>query len=505
MPIPSLLLAATVLTVSAGIADPPATSLTIYSSADPAGFDPTRYVAQQRNGFTPNAAWQVPGFGVVKQLRTFALESGRNTVSFTDVAAFLDPTTVGFSDLTDPSTSVLEQSFQFDLVSPSKLLETYLDRPIRAVVPMGDSSRVLEGVLLSAVQDRLVIQTDEGLEMVDAKGTQISLTELPDGFLTRPTLVWDLLANKGGEHQIRTTYQTAGLTWRADYNLVLNPEDTKADLTAWVTLLNLSGVAYPDTQLKLVAGDVQRIQPKSNRSTGRMQRGGGMEMMAADAGFEEQAFFEYHLYTLPRRTDVASNSTQQLTLFPSVSGADITKELVFEPTGSIRSFRREPYTNEGFVSSGSKKIGVFIAFKNTRENRLGMPLPKGRIRAYKQDPNDGTLEFIGEDLIDHTPRNETVRIKLGDSFDVVGERKVVDFWIDKARKTMSETVEIEVRNQKKAVQTVVVREHLYRWKSWEIPQRNNAFEKVGSNTIEWQLKIAPEGTEKIRYEVVYTW
>ena len=503
MPI-SNLLAAVVLSAGTGAADPPATSLTIYSSADPAGFDPTRYVAQQRNGFTPNAAWQVPGFGVVKQLRTFELDSGRNTVSFTDVAAFLDPTTVGFTDLTDPDTSVLEQSFQFDLVSPSKLLEKYLDRSIWVLTSMGDTSRRVEGVLLSATQGRLVIKTAQGIEIVDADSAQIGLTSLPDGFLTRPTLVWDLIAGKGGEHQIRTTYQTAGLTWRADYNLVLNADDTKADLTAWVTLLNLSGVAYPDTQLKLVAGDVQRIQPKSNRPPGRMQRNGGMEMMAADAGFEEQAFFEYHLYTLPRRTDVASNSTQQLTLFPSISGADITKELVYEPTIAT-GFGSEPYMNQGFVPSGPGKIGVFVAFKNTKKNRLGMPLPKGRIRAYKQDPNDGTLEFIGEDLIDHTPRNETVRIKLGNSFDVVGERKVVGFKLDKARKTMSETVEIEVRNQKKAVQTVVVREHLYRWKNWEITERNEAFEKLDSNTVEWRLKIAPEGTGKIRYEVVYTW
>ena len=504
MSIASLLIA-TFVTASTGLSEPPATSLTIYSSADPAGFDPTRYVAQQRNGFTPNAAWQVPGFGVVKQLRSFDLKSGRNTVSFTDVAAFLDPTTVGFTDLTDPRTSVLEQSFQFDLVSPSKLLEKYLDREIRALVPMGDTSRSVEGVLLSSTQGRLVIKTSKGIEIVDAEGTQISLTELPDGFLTRPTLVWDLLAGQGGEHQIRTTYQTAGLTWRADYNLVINADDTKADLTAWVTLLNLSGAAYPDTQLKLVAGDVQRVQPRGVATYGApSMRGGGAMEMAADKGFEEESFFEYHLYTLPRRTNVASNSTQQLTLFPSVSGANITKELVYEPTMAM-GIGREPYTNRNFVPMSGKDIGAFVSFKNTEKNRLGMPLPQGRIRAYKQDPKDGTLEFIGEDLIEHTPRNETIRIKLGDAFDVVGERKVVDFTMDKGRKTMTETVEIEVRNQKKVVETVVVREHLYRWKTWEITERNEAFEKLDSDTVEWRLKIAPEGTGKIRYKVVYTW
>lgn len=492
-------------TAAANLEQTPEVSITIYSSADPAGFDPQRYVAQQRNGFDPSAAWQVPGFGVVKQRRAFEFEPGRNTVSFTDVAAFLDPTTVGFTDLTDSKTSILEQAFQFDLVSPSKLLERYLDRPIKAVVPAGDRDRVLEGTLLSSNQGRLVVRTADGLEIVDASSAQISLSELPEGFLTRPTLVWDLLASTGGEHEIRTTYQTAGLTWRADYNLVLNEDDTAADLTAWVTLLNLSGISYPDAQLKLVAGDVQRIAPKRNVLAGY---GGGRRspMMEADtfAGFEEQSFFEYHLYTLPRPTTVANNSSQQLALFPPVQGAKISKELLYQPTRAA-GFGREPYLDRNFVMSGSNDVGVYVSFKNAEDNRLGMPLPKGRIRAYKQDPKDGTLEFIGEDLIDHTPRNETVRIKLGDAFDVVGERGITDFKVDSVRRTMSETIEIEVRNQKKTVADVVVREHLYRWRNWEIVERNLPFRKVDANTVEWRLEIAPESAGVVRYRVDYSW
>lgn len=507
MSIPALI-ASTVLAANAsplGLEESPKVSITIYSSADPAGFDPQRYVAQQRNGFDPTAAWQVPGFGVVKQLRTFTLEPGRNSVSFTDVAAFLDPTTVGFTDLTDADTSILEQSFQFDLVSPSKLLEKYLDRPIKAIVPSGDRDRVVEGVLLSANQGRLVVRTDAGLEIVDGSSAQISLQELPEGFLTRPTLVWDLLTAKGGEHEIRTTYQTAGLTWRADYNLVLNGDDTEADLTAWVTLLNLSGITYPDARLKLVAGDVQRVQPRTSPIGGGMRRAEtSVRDQAFGKGFEEQSFFEYHLYTLPRTTTIANNASQQLSLFPTVQNASISKELVYQPTGPIR-FGSEPYTNRDFVPYGANDIGVFISFKNTEENRLGMPLPKGRIRAYKQDPRDGTLEFIGEDMIDHTPRNETVRIKLGDAFDVVGERKRMDFSVDKKAKRMSETIEIEIRNQKKTIATVVVRENLYRWKNWKIAERNLPFKKINSNTVEWELEIAPEATSRIRYKVDYSW
>lgn len=479
------------------------TSVTIYSSADPGGFDPQRFIDQQRNGNNSSYAWQVPGFGVVRQTREFELTNGLNEVSFTDVAAFLDPTTVGFKDLTDAKTSVLEQAFKFDLVSPSKLLEKFLDQPIKVTINEGDQSRTISGELLSSTQGKLVIRTATGLEMIDANDARVSLGELPEGFLTKPTLVWLLTAGKAGKHEIQSTYQTAGITWRADYNLVLNDDDTAADLTAWVTLLNLSGIAYPDATLKLVAGDVQRIEPRGYVG-GRSMRGGEMMMADSKQGFEEKSFFEYHLYTLPRKTTIANNSTQQLTLFPAVSGVKVSKELLYDPT-SARGWNNEPYMNPGFVPSGSDKIGVFVAFKNDKKNRLGVPLPKGRIRAYKQDSADGSLEFVGEDLIDHTPRNETVRIKLGNSFDVVGERKVVDFKIDKARKTMTETIELQVRNQKDVIQNVVVREHLYRWRNWEMTERNLPFEKIDANTIEWRLPIAPEGKKTIRYTVRYTW
>ncbi|MDB4775564.1 DUF4139 domain-containing protein [bacterium] len=509
--IPRLLACSLILCASTGANASPrpvaeedsGTSVTVYSSADPGGFDPQRFIDQQRNGNNPSASWQVPGFGMVRQTREFELKKGLNEVSFTDVAAFLDPTTVGFKDLTDPKTSVLEQAFKFDLVSPSKLLEKFLDKPITVTIPEGDQTRTISGELLSSNQGKLVIRTATGLEMIDAADARVSLGDLPEGFLTKPTLVWLLDAGTAGTHEIQSTYQTAGITWRADYNLVLNDDDTAADLTAWVTLLNLSGIAYPDAKLKLVAGDVQKIQ------SAPYMRSRGVEMMAdgrvgGAGGFEEKSLFEYHLYTLPRKTTIASNSTQQLTLFPAVSGVKISKELLYDPTSAM-GWNREPYMNPGFVPGGSDKIGVFISFQNDEKNRLGVPLPKGRIRAYKQDSADGSLEFVGEDLIDHTPRNETVRIKLGNSFDVVGERKVVDFKIDKARKTMSETIELQVRNQKDTIQSIVVREHLYRWRNWEMTERNLAFKKIDANTIEWKVDIAPEGEKTIRYTVRYTW
>ncbi|MCH2161411.1 MAG: DUF4139 domain-containing protein [Phycisphaerales bacterium] len=478
------------------------TSLTVYSDADPASFDPLQFVDRQRNHGQPVFAFDVPGFGVVKQVREIEMKAGRNEIAFSNVAQFLDPTTVSFTDLTDPRTRVLEQTFKFDLVSPSKLMERYLDKNVNVVVPDGEGTRAISGVLLSSSQGRMVLKTDQGIEILPAADARVRLDDLPGGFLTKPTLLWLLDAKRDGKHSIRTTYQTGGLSWRADYNLVLNADDTAADLNAWVTLLNLSGMSFPDTNLKLVAGDVQRVQPR--RPVKMVERMYAEDTLGAGAGFEEKAFFEYHLYTLPRKTTIDSNSTQQLTLFPATNGMKIEKELVYEPSRSI-GWGRQPHMDPNFIVGGEAKIGVFIAFENTKDNRLGVPLPAGKIRTYKEDPADGTLEFIGEDLIDHTPRNETVRIKLGNAFDVVGERTRTNFTIEKGRKTMTESFKIEIRNQKDKAQSVTVREHLYRWNTWNITERNLPFKKINSNTVEWSVDVPPEGSKTITYTVVYTW
>ena len=339
------------------------------------------------------------------------------------------------------------------------------------------------------------------MRIVPVEGSQVSLPELPGGLLTKPALLWKLQAGKGGEHRIRATYQTAGMTWRSDYNLVLGADDASADLTAWVSLMNLSGISFDNARLKLVAGDVQRVQPQPPMMRGRM-----VPAMAdsAAAGFEEQAFFEYHLYTLPRRTDLPANSTQQLTLFPPVSGFEVEKELLYAPTLGMGGWG-QPMTERGVAPSGESKASVFVSFVNKASNRLGMPLPAGKVRVFKQDPKDGTLEFIGEDMIDHTPRNETVRLRLGEAFDVVGERKVVDFSIDTARKAMSETIEIEIRNQKEAAQRVIVRERLYRWRNWKIAESTPEFRKLDASTVEWTVEVPAEGRRTIRYRVDYSW
>jgi hypothetical protein len=489
------------MAATATAAAPPRTSVTVYSSADPAGFDPQRFVVQQRRGQDPAFAWGVPGFGVVKTERTIVLEAGRNEVNITDVAEFIDPTTVGFLDLTDPATTVLEQGFRFDLVSPAKLLERYLDSEIVVVREGPQRIEEIRGTLLSASAGQLVLRNGDGVRIVPLEGSQVALPSLPGGLLTKPALAWSLQAASGGEHRVRVSYQTGGMTWRSDYNLVLGADETTADLNAWVSLMNLSGIGFEEVRLKLVAGDVQRVQA---RRPAPMARGMVMAMADAEMGFEQQSFFEYHLYTLPRPATLPANSTQQLALFPPVSGIAVRKELLYAPTLAYGDFGR-PMIEADLVPGDARKVSVFLILRNAADNRLGMPLPAGKVRVSKQDPADGTLEFIGEDLIGHTPRNETIRLRLGDSFDVVGERKVVDFSVDNARRFMSETIEIELRNQKAVPQEVVVRERLYRWRNAKVVESTPPQRKISANELEWTLDIPAEGVGRVRYRVEYTW
>lgn len=501
----AIALALATITPVWGQAEDEGPSVTVYSSADPAGFDPQRFIAQQRQGYDPNYAWQVPGFGVVKELRKLTLKEGMNELRFTDVAEFIDPTTVSFTDMSSDATTVLEQNFEFDLVSPEKLMEKYIDRKVSAAIPMGDSVSTVEGTLLSANQGRLVLQTADGVRIVNGGNANISLGELPGGLITRPTLVWKVAADEGGEHAIRTTYQTDGITWRSDYNMILNPEDTKADIGAWVTLLNLSGAAFENARLKLIAGDVQRIQQqdmlKAQVSFSMSPRRGGAE------AFQEKSFFEYHLYTLPRRTDIKANATQQITLFPTARDVNVEKILVYYglPMAAYWRFTAEAQTDRNLGNQSNPKVDVYIRFANEEKNNMGMPLPKGKVRVYKRDDADGTLEFIGEDLIDHTPRDEKVLIKLGQAFDVVGERKQTDFKVDTGRRMMDDSYMIQLRNHKDVPQKVIIKENLFRWTMWEITKHSDPFEKVDARTIHFEVMVPARGEKTVTYTAHYTW
>jgi len=315
-------------------------------------------------------------FGLVKDTRTVDLAEGRSTVSVADVAALIDPTSVHFKSITDPAgVGILEQNYQFDLVDRQKLMEKYLGREITIVRynQEGDVAETQRGTLLAAEGGRPGV-VKVGDDIVLSPTGSVILPRLPEGLIIKPTLVWDVAAEKGGEHQVELSYITGGLTWQADYVAVINKDDTMADVNAWVTLTNTSGARYPDARLKLIAGDVRRVEePQMLKMARQVEMAGAL---ATDiGGFEEKAFFEYHLYSLQRPTTIAENETKQVTLLGAPDVA-ITKVYIFDPTVAPASGGRMP---QGDV----RKVQVKIEIENSEEQGLGMALPKGKVRVYK--------------------------------------------------------------------------------------------------------------------------
>ena len=472
-------------------------ALTIYSSAQPGAIRPEQY----RNG------GRVPGYAVVRHLRTLELEHGTNTVRFADVAALIDPTTVSFESLTDPrGTRVIEQNFQFDLVNTQKLLQKYIDRTISVDQVRGNGVETFRGTLLSTAGG-LVLRREDGSVQLLPHNAGVRLPKLPGGLITRPTLVWDISAAHAGRQKTRVSYQTGGITWWADYNLAYsagaNANACKLDVGAWVSIVNRSGASYDQARLKLVAGDVQRAQLPAY-AVERLAAPAAL-MEAKNAGFAEKAFFEYHLYTLGRPTTLPDRSTKQIELFPVAHGVPCEKKLVYYGLApGWRGFRPSPITDRNYGVQTSKKVDVYLSFKNSKKNNMGMPLPAGRVRVSKAD-DDGALEFIGEDTIDHTPKDERVQIRLGSAFDVVGERKQLAFHVDTSRRTMSEEIEVRLRNHKDQPVTVDVKENLYRWVNWEITEKTHAYRKQDARTVVFPLRVPANGEQVLRYTVLYTW
>jgi hypothetical protein len=320
--------------------------------------------------------------------------------------------------------------------------------------------------------------------------------------------VWDVNAAKPGAQRTRVTYQTSGITWWADYNITFaegkNANSGVLDVNAWVSILNQSGATYPDAGLKLVAGDVQRAAPEPTYAM--RDRRAMMAAEVAQTGFAEKAFFEYHLYTLGRKTTLPDNSTKQIELFPPVSKVPADKVLVYYglPSG-FPSFFADPVVDRNLGTEMNKKVDVYLRFKNSKEAGLGMPLPAGRIRVNKLDPADQSLEFIGEDTIDHTPKDEQVLIKLGNAFDVVGERKQTDFKVDINKHTLEESIEVVLRNHKQEPVQVLVKENLFRWLNWQITQSSAKYEKVDARTVQFPVDVAKDGEATVRYTVRYSW
>jgi hypothetical protein len=421
--------------------------------------------------------------GLVKDVRETRLPTGLHETEFTDVAAQIDPTTVHLKSLTDPAgLRILEQNYEYDLLSSQKLMEKYVGRMVRLYNTDGT---YLEAKLLSTAGPVFEINGQIHL----GHNGRLVLPSLPENLVSKPTLVWLLRNALAGTQRVEASYLTGGITWKADYVMVLDPTDIKADLTGWVTIDNRSGATYGNAALKLVAGDVNRA-PEGRRNQRALEVAAkAASMQDATRDFTSEGFFEYHLYTLDGRTTVKDNQTKQLALM-SASDVPVLKQLIYY--GAQDYYR----TSYGMPMS-NQKVGVYLDIKNAKANRLGVPLPRGKVRVYKADAA-GSQQFVGEDWIDHTPTDERVKIKMGDAFDVVGERTQKEF-----RKIASGLYEVEweiaLRNHKKADQTVTVIEPVPG--DWQVLTSTHAWEKPEAHTLKFEVPVAKEGASKLTYRV----
>lgn len=470
---PAGLVCAYMLVAMATFADQPGIDLTVYNS----------------------------DLGVVRERREMELPVGQGTVVYTDVAARIDPTTVHFKSLSKPGDcQVLEQNFDYDLIDANALLRKYIDHSVRVHTADG---REISGTLASYDDARLVltgVSPTEPAVIIERSDNvrKIIGGELPGGLVTRPTLNWLIRCESGGRQLTELSYMTGGIRWSADYVLVYDGA-SKADLTGWVTLDNRSGKTYRDARLKLIAGEIHRAAPP--QFPGEMR----VFAMAKEAGngygFEEKSFFEYHLYTLSRPTTVADNQIKQVELLRG-EGATVDKLLYYDGAKGFR-FEGGRSNDPGYVPTGNTKVDVVLRFKNSQQNGLGIPLPKGKLRVYQRD-SDGALELIGEDSIDHTPKDEEVRVRMGESFDIVGERTQTAFEQPTPR-TMRESFRIVLRNRKDEQARVTVVERMYRWSEWKIEQASMEYKQRDAQSVEFDVVLPAGGEHEITYTVAYRW
>ena len=423
-------------------------------------------------------------FGLVKDVRETRLTAGTSEVQFQDVAALIDPTSVHLRSLTDAAgLKILEQNYEYDLLSSQKIMEKYVGKRVRLYQSDGTYH---DAMLLST--NGPVFEINGQIHLGHAG--RLVLPALPDNLVAKPTLLWLLRNQSPAAQKIEASYLTGGITWKADYVLVVNAADTRGDLTGWVTIDNKSGATYANAALKLVAGDVHRA-PATPRAAAR-----AMELAAKAASVEDarrdfaaEGFFEYHLYTLDGRTTVKDNQTKQLSLM-AAADVPVAKKLVYYGA-------QEYYRNAYGMPVSKQKVSVLLELTNAREHRLGVPLPKGKVRVYKADAS-GSSQLIGEDWIDHTPKDERVRIKLGEAFDVVGERVQKD-WRKLSGNVWEVEWEITLRNHKAQEQTVTVIEPVPG--DWQVLHATNKHDKPEAHTLRFEVPVPKEGAARVTYRV----
>ncbi len=430
---------------------------------------------------------------LVKDTRTLRLPRGTSQLRFMDVAQQINATSVAIKSLTAPNgLAVVEQSYEYDLLNPAKLLDKYVGKELTLVLKkLENNSEKLEPTRATLLSNNggQVWQIGGQIVINPTNIAEMRFDTLPQDLIAKPTLVWTLNNTGADSHTVEASYLTNGIGWRSDYVVVVNKDDTKADLNGWVTINNNSGTAYKNADLKLVAGDVNRVQDQQQMYAMKSARA-EMTAAAPPPQFQEQSFFEYHLYSLQRPATLKNNETKQISLL-SAANFGVKKELVVNG---------QQYYYQGYNNPGEpikEKVGVYVEFKNAKENGLGMPLPAGVVRVYKAD-SDGAQQFIGENRIEHTPKDERVKIKLGDAFDIVAERKQMDYKAI-SRRVFEYAYEIRIRNHKEEAVNVIVNEPI--GGEWEIVNSSFPAEKTAAFAARFNVPVAKDGEAVLSYRV----
>jgi len=426
--------------------------------------------------------------GLVKDERKVRLFQGIGEMNFMDVASQIIPASVDIKSLVNPdSLRVLEQNYEYDLLNSQKLLDKYVGKEVKLYSknPYTEREEIVTATLLSN-NDGPIFKI--GNEITFGHPGRIIFPGVPENLISKPTLIWLIENTLASPQTVEASYLTNSINWRADYVVTLNDKDDRADLSGWVTIDNKSGATYKNAKLKLVAGDIHRVKDEWEYEA-KMSRIAMAEIKPAPPQFKEEEFFEYHIYTLQRPSTIKDNQTKQIRLVTAES-IPVKKELIYQGA-------RYYYYNRYDKAKTKEKVGVFVDITNKKEYNLGIPLPKGTVRVYKQD-EEGSLQFVGEDAIDHTPKDEKVKVKVGDAFDVVGERKQTD-WKKLASDTLEASFEISLRNHKKEDVVVKVVEPIPG--DWTMLSSSHEYKKTEAFAAEFTIPVPKDQEVKLTYGV----
>ena len=420
-------------------------------------------------------------FGVIKDVREIEISSGISEIKITDVAQLIDPTSVHIK----LDGEVIEQNYQYDLVSLDKILRKFVNQNIRLI---SETNEIVKGKLLSAMGGQIVLEKPEGglVMLPNVNKYRFSVDYLPEGLITQPTLIWQVNSNSSGKQDVELSYQTKGMNWHAEYVVVLNEDDTELDLNSWVSVDNKSGATYKNAKLKLVAGDINLIQ-NINLRGGRQDMYMMTKSSVSNQQFQEKTFFEYHIYNLKRPTTLSNNETKQISLFEASNVA--AKKKYFYGSTSNRW-----YWNQ----QGQRKVAVIVEFENSEEYGLGVPMPKGKVRVYKSDGE--SLEFIGEDLIDHTPKKEKIKLKIGDAFDIVAEEVQTEN-TQISTKVWEQEFEITFKNRKNENVVIEVERNL--GTNWDILKTSIDYKKIDAFRVTFSVPVKADSETKLTFRVRY--